>query len=119
MPVEPNTGIIAPMPRGTTPVPLASLGAPCSADGDCGEDAICSARWSPSLSPQCTAHCLEDENVCEEVFGEGACAVECYRPCDSDADCPDGTGCGFGECRPRCSSDEDCWRTCDEGFCKP
>jgi hypothetical protein len=96
-----------------------NLGVPCEVDDDCGERSICSARWSPSKLPQCTANCLEEE-VCDEIFGEGVCAVECVLTCERDTDCPAGTACAFGECRPRCASDADCDRSCEPGgFCKP
>jgi hypothetical protein len=98
--------------------PNPNLGVPCESREDCGEESICSARWSPSLTPQCTANCLE-QGVCEEIFGEGVCGIECYLPCEQDSDCPAGTGCGFGECRPRCASDAECVSACVGGFCEP
>jgi len=97
-----------------------NLSVVCSADEDCGEDAICTERRGASRIKQCTAGCVTDER-CIEVFGEdSACNVECYRPCDEDnVPCPAQTMCVFGACVPICSSDTDCdpGVACTASFC--
>lgn len=85
----------------------AELAIVCEVDSDCGDGAICTARRSDSVIPQCTAGCVSDQE-CVAVFGEGQCFVECFLPCDDDSACPAQTGCQNGTCVPLCSSDNDC-----------
>ena len=96
----------------------AELAIVCEDDSDCGEGAICTARRSDSVIPQCTAGCVSDQE-CVEIFGEGQCFVECFLPCDSDTECPAQTGCQNGSCLPLCSSENDCQPglVCVNRFC--
>jgi Cys-rich repeat protein len=57
------------------------------------------------------------------VFCTTCATYSLYPPCDSDADCEEGSVCVGGECRPMetCSSDEDCSNpaaVCIDGYCR-
>ncbi|MBX5480355.1 MAG: Ig-like domain-containing protein [Myxococcaceae bacterium] len=60
--------------------------------------------------------------VCVVTVGLGAVLTACpptgAKPCDTDADCPDGR-CRFGACGPICEEDGDCGdrQVCQNGAC--
>ena len=98
-------------------VPIGSL---CPMGEPQGDQASCPdcQQLDYSALQVCTETCLSDEQ-CQVLHPDAACVVACYRTCEADETCPDGTGCQAGKCTPLCTTDADCvvGKVCGGKFC--
>lgn len=93
------------------------LGAPCTADEQCGADAdLCYTGNEGGHDNVCTVRCSNDAQ-CEAALGGGVCTVidrqgtqVCFPPCASDDDCSAFRTCQNNTCELRgtCQSDRQC-----------